>query len=72
MPEQAAKGDEKIDPDQLTDLFSEHAAESGLPVLSRLGIESCLVYNLPSLFCQRKSNNGKDGAQRQDVNSPAG
>jgi hypothetical protein len=72
MPEQVAKGDEKIDPDQLTDLFSEHAAESDLPVLSRLGIESCLVYNLPSLFCQRKSSNGKDACQKQDANSPAG
>jgi hypothetical protein len=72
MQEQAAEGDEKTDPDQLTDLFSEHAADSDLPVLSRLGIESCLVYNLPSLFCQRKSNNGKEGCQKQDANSPAG
>ncbi len=54
MEHQAAEGYEKIDPNQVTNLFPEHGKPLVLAGFVRQEREMFRFYNLPSLFCQRE------------------
>jgi hypothetical protein len=60
MQQQAAEGHEKIHPNQLTNLFPEHAEASSLPVFSWRGIKPSILNKLLFTFYQKESDECKD------------
>jgi hypothetical protein len=60
MQQQATEGYEKIDPNQLTNLFPEHAKASSLSVFSQRGIKLSILNKLLFTFYQKESDECKD------------